>query len=121
MWLHRSRRPRGGTTEAIRKLAESRAGYCAAEVVCLDAPAELYVQGRVFRCMRWGPARGGYCYTPRSRPWLEENLQRFDGVVIHGLWQYHSYGTYRVNSPAEFLTLSFLTVCLTPTSSGLFL
>jgi glycosyltransferase involved in cell wall biosynthesis len=27
---------------------------------------------------------------------LGQNLSRFDGVVIHGLWQYHSYGSYRL-------------------------
>ena len=27
---------------------------------------------------------------------MGQNLARFDGVVIHGLWQYHSYGSYRM-------------------------
>jgi glycosyltransferase involved in cell wall biosynthesis len=27
---------------------------------------------------------------------MGENLARFDGVVIHGLWQYHGYGSYRM-------------------------
>jgi glycosyltransferase involved in cell wall biosynthesis len=86
----------GGTTEGIRKLAESCAGLCAAEVVCLDDPAESYVQGQSFPVHALGPPQGGYRYTPRLRPWLSENLQRFDGVAIHGLWQYHSYGSYRM-------------------------
>jgi glycosyltransferase involved in cell wall biosynthesis len=43
-----------------------------------------------------GPARSNYGYTPRLREWLRQNLSRFDGVVIHGLWLYNSYGSYRV-------------------------
>jgi glycosyltransferase involved in cell wall biosynthesis len=84
----------GGTTEGIRKLAES-GGVSAVEVVCLDDPGESYLREQSFPVYALGPARGNYRYTPRLGEWLKQNLARFDGVVIHGLWQYHSYGTYR--------------------------
>jgi glycosyltransferase involved in cell wall biosynthesis len=84
----------GGTTEGIRKLAESSAG--AVELVCLDDPAEAYVQGQSFPVHALGPAKGSYRFSPRLQPWLKENLERFDALVIHGLWQWHSYGSYLV-------------------------
>jgi glycosyltransferase involved in cell wall biosynthesis len=84
----------GGTTEAIRNLAQCCVG--AVEVVCLDDPNAAYVQGQSFPVHALGPPRGNYRWTPRLQPWLEENLDRFDGVVIHGLWQYHGYGSYGV-------------------------
>jgi glycosyltransferase involved in cell wall biosynthesis len=84
----------GGTTEGIRRLAES--GVSAVEVVCLDEAGEAYLRGQSFPVHALGPARGNYRYTPRLGEWLAGNLSRFDGVVIHGLWQYHSYGSYRV-------------------------
>src|SRR6202167_1784212 len=84
----------GGTTEGIRKLAES-GGVSAVEVVCLDDPGGSYLREQSFPGYALGRARGNYRYTPRLREWLKQNLARFDGVVIHGLWQYHSYGTYR--------------------------
>jgi glycosyltransferase involved in cell wall biosynthesis len=84
----------GGTTEGIRRLAQSSAG--AAEVVCLDDAGESYVQGESFPVHALGPAKGSYWYTPRLQPWLKQNLERFAGVVIHGLWQHHSYGAYQV-------------------------
>ena len=62
----------------------------------MDDPAEAFVQGLSFPVHALGPAKGSYRYSPRLRPWLEQNLERFDGVVIHGLWQWHSYGTYGV-------------------------
>ena len=82
----------GGTSEGIRKLSQSSAG--SVEVVCLDDPAVSYVQGQSFPVHALGPAQGSYRYTPRLRPWLGQNLDRFDGAVIHGLWQWHSYGSY---------------------------
>jgi glycosyltransferase involved in cell wall biosynthesis len=84
----------GGTTEGIRRLAES--GVSAVEVVCLDEAGEAYLRGQSFPVHALGPAQGNYRYTPRLGEWLRGNLARFDGVVIHGLWQYHSYGSYRV-------------------------
>ena len=84
----------GGTSEGIRKLAEWGAGISA--VVCLDDPAEAYLRGQNFPVHALGPAQGNYRYTPRLGKWLAQNLARFDGVVIHGLWQYHGYGSYRV-------------------------
>jgi glycosyltransferase involved in cell wall biosynthesis len=83
----------GGTSEGIRQLAESWGGV---EVVCLDAPSEPFVQGQSFPVHALGPAQGHYGSTPRLAAWLKENLARFDGVVIHGLWQFHSYGSYSV-------------------------
>jgi glycosyltransferase involved in cell wall biosynthesis len=84
----------GGTSEGIGKLAQSSAQ--SVELVCLDDPAESFVQGLSFPVHALGPAQGGYCYAPRLQPWLRENLNRFDGVVIHGLWQWHGYGSYQV-------------------------
>ena len=86
----------GGTTEGIRKLAESSVGVSTMELVCLDDPAEAYVQGQSFPVHALGPVRSNYSYTPRLQEWLGQNLSRFDGVVIHGLWQYNSYGSYRL-------------------------
>ena len=30
----------------------------------------------------------GYAYSPALRAWLRQNLNRFDGAVIHGAWTY---------------------------------
>jgi glycosyltransferase involved in cell wall biosynthesis len=82
----------GGTSEGVRKLAQCGEGEV--EVVCLDDPAEPFVQGQSFPVHALGPPKGSYWSTPGLQPWLRENLGRFDGVVIHGLWQWHSYGSY---------------------------
>lgn len=32
-----------------------------------------------------------YCYSPGLRTWLRANLQRFSGVVLHGMWLYPNW------------------------------
>ena len=86
----------GGTSEGLRTLAESCAAMAPVEIACLDDPRAPHLHGLNFPVHGLGPVRGGYRYTPRWQTWLKENLERFDGVVIHGLWQHHSFGTYQV-------------------------
>lgn len=43
-----------------------------------------------------GPSRPNYHYTRRLRPWLEENKDRFDAIIVRGLWQYHGFAVRRV-------------------------
>jgi glycosyltransferase involved in cell wall biosynthesis len=41
-----------------------------------------------------GPGIGHYGYSRDFIPWLKKNRSRFDAVIIHGIWQYHSAGTW---------------------------
>jgi glycosyltransferase involved in cell wall biosynthesis len=34
-----------------------------------------------------------YCYAPQLRGWLAANLERFNGVVLHGMWLYPNWST----------------------------
>lgn len=36
-------------------------------------------------------ANGSWGYSPELRQWLRNNLARFDGVVLHGLWMYPNW------------------------------
>lgn len=86
----------GGPSEGIRALAETYGRGEGFELACLDDPTAPYVRDQGFSIHALGPVRGHYGYTGRLESWLKENMSRFDGAVIHGLWQYHSYGAYRV-------------------------
>ena len=39
-----------------------------------------------------GPARGTFGRSDKLVPWLRANHARFDGVIVHGLWQFQGYG-----------------------------
>ena len=36
-----------------------------------------------------------YGYTPRLTGWLKQHAKDYDAVVINGLWNYASYGSWR--------------------------
>ena len=85
----------GGPSESVRMFARAhqRAGN-EVEIATLDGPGDgpagdayrNLVNCPVHAC---GPARANYFYSPRLDRWLRENRQRFDGVIVNGVWQYH--------------------------------
>jgi glycosyltransferase involved in cell wall biosynthesis len=42
-----------------------------------------------------GPGWSNYGYSPRLEHWLKSNYQRFDGVIVNGVWQYHGVAARR--------------------------
>ena len=66
------------------------------EVATLDCPQDSWGSSFSSPIHRLGTGKSHYGYSSRWVPWLKENLKRFDVVVIHGLWQYHAFGSWRV-------------------------
>lgn len=78
----------GGPTEVVRVLVEFRPAGTEAEVVTLDDPRAEFLATAGLPVHALGPTGSKYGYAPKLLPWLEANRGRFDGVVVHGLWQY---------------------------------
>jgi glycosyltransferase involved in cell wall biosynthesis len=85
----------GGTTETVRALLSHGPEDYTSEVVTLDDPAAAYLRELRIPLHALGPQRSIYGYTPRLTPWLKANRARFDGVVVHGLWQYIGFSAAR--------------------------
>ncbi|RXG13100.1 glycosyltransferase involved in cell wall biosynthesis [Leeuwenhoekiella aestuarii] len=64
------------------------------EVVSLDEPKESFLIRDDFKINQLGPTKTSYAYSKKLKNWLRQNLQRFDVVIIHGVWLYNSYGTF---------------------------
>jgi glycosyltransferase involved in cell wall biosynthesis len=86
----------GGPAQLVRCIvaAGPRLGW-EGEVACLDRASQSFLNEVPFRVHALGERGGTYGYSSRWVPWLHENIERFDGVVIHGIWQYQSWGTWR--------------------------
>jgi len=82
----------GGVCQAVRTIDAglTKLGVVN-EVVSLDASDASFIKNETLVLHGLGPARGPWSYSAALVPWLTENLKRFDAVIIHGLWQYHSY------------------------------
>jgi glycosyltransferase involved in cell wall biosynthesis len=65
------------------------------EVVCLDEPSALYIKSDVFTIHAIGSAKNSWGYNVKLYTWLLSNLRYYDVVVVHGLWQYHSYAVWK--------------------------
>ncbi|WP_018614251.1 glycosyltransferase [Segetibacter koreensis] len=87
----------GGVGQAVRTMVAglTRLGI-QNEIACLDAPDAPFLVDEKSIVYALGPGRGPWNYSKKLSYWLKANLTRFDTVIVHGLWLYNSYATYRV-------------------------
>jgi glycosyltransferase involved in cell wall biosynthesis len=86
----------GGPPEGLRQycLCAARLGHVF-EVASLDPPGATCVEAFPARVHALGPPRTAYWYGAAARPWLDDNVARYDAVLVHGLWSYHVYAAWR--------------------------
>lgn len=84
----------GGICQAVRTIAAGLAQLGVQnEIVSLDDPTAAFLAEESCPVHALGPGTGPWFYGARLLPWLNEHIVRFDAVVVHGLWLYHSYAT----------------------------
>ncbi|MFY0256280.1 glycosyltransferase [Chitinophaga sp. 30R24] len=88
----------GGVCQTIRNIiqASHKHAYVHHEVLCFDLSSDDYLGDDEFVVHAIGPAMSPYAYCKRLAPWLEKNMFRFEVVIVHGLWLYNNYGSFRV-------------------------
>jgi glycosyltransferase involved in cell wall biosynthesis len=87
---------RGGPIESIRQSSAAliRRGH-SVEIISLDAPDDPWVREMPLPVHALGPGRGSYGYLPRFSDWIRARRSEYDAVIVHGLWQYSSFGVWR--------------------------
>lgn len=94
----------GGPIEMVNATSEVwiRHGHTS-QIASLDRPDAPWVAGARVPVFALGPSGGsfatrvsrGYGYAPRLAPWLRGHASGYDAVVLHGLWNYGSFGGWR--------------------------
>ena len=86
----------GGPIESVKQSSAilSRRGH-AVEIISLDAPHDPWVRKSPVPVHALGPGRGGYGFAPRFSNWIKERRTQYDAVIVHGIWQYSSFGVWR--------------------------
>lgn len=86
----------GGPIESVKQSSAmlTRRGH-AVEIISLDAPDDPWVRDSPVPVHALGPGRGGYGYAPRFSSWIKERRAEYDVVIVHGIWQYSSFGVWR--------------------------
>lgn len=64
-------------------------------VVSLDSPDEPFLQDQLFDAVGLGPVAGGYGYRRALPACIHTLAHEHDAVIIHGIWQYHAFATWR--------------------------
>lgn len=78
----------GGPIQSVRTLMGfSEIGYVG-EVVCLDDPNAPYLKGLPFPVHALGPVTMTYRFSPALYQWVKANYNRFDGVIVNGMWSF---------------------------------
>src|SRR5262249_40546899 len=86
----------GGPIEAVRQLSGMmEAQGHSVEVLSLDAPADPWVREFPHKLTALGPARWKFGFNAQLPRWLAGRSIRHDAIVVNGIWQYHSFGTWR--------------------------
>jgi glycosyltransferase involved in cell wall biosynthesis len=85
----------GGTSEVVRLLLEHGPEGYSQELVTMDEPSAPFLREIEVPVHAFGPVPSVYSRTPRLIPWLKANRERFDGVIVHGMWQHCGYSAWR--------------------------
>src|ERR1700689_2759402 len=91
-----------GPIDGIRQLGSTleRQGH-RAEIVSLDPPDAAFLAQSPLRTYPLGPTRFHYGFRPKFVPWLRSNANRYDAVIVNGIWQFHSFGTWQALSGSQ--------------------
>lgn len=77
------------------------------EIISLDPPSTVFDVEDSFIVHKLGPPEGPWRYSAKILPWLENNLGRFDVVILNGIWMYAEYAlfkaflSYRTKNPSS--------------------
>jgi glycosyltransferase involved in cell wall biosynthesis len=77
----------GGPTEVIRMLIRYAPPGYTSELATLDDPAAPFLRDLPFTVHALGSSRRRW-YRPSLTRWLRANRDRFDGIMVHGLWEF---------------------------------
>jgi glycosyltransferase involved in cell wall biosynthesis len=103
----------GGPAEGVKQLGTSlvSAGH-RVEVASLDPPDAAHLNQFPLPVFALGPGRSKYAFSRRFIPWLQANHSHYDAVVVNGVWQFHSFATWRTlrnsNTPYVLFTHGML-------------
>jgi len=94
--IHSARLTGGGPIEGIRQtsLILRELGHDV-ELLSMDRPGTVDVKDFDFPVHTVGGKGEGYGYSAHADGWLLKNRDRFDTVVVSGLWQYHGFAVWK--------------------------
>jgi len=93
--IHSTDPESGGPIEAVRRISEVllKNGH-EVQVACLETEEEVSSRFFPFPIVGLGAGLGDFGYNPAFTKWIRTNAKNFDTVILHGLWNYSSFGAW---------------------------
>ena len=86
----------GGVARAVISLSKGLQQHgVQIEIVALDKPESPWLRDASLTVHALGPGLTGYHYSRALPKWLKEHGDKFDCVVVHGIWQHHSLAVWQ--------------------------
>lgn len=86
----------GGPVEGLRQMAKAlqNLGHCV-EVATLDGEDAPWLAEFPFKVHAFGAGLLRYGFNAKLIPWLRDYADNYDALIVNGIWQYHSFATWR--------------------------
>ena len=86
----------GGVAKAVENIASglSKRGVLN-DILSLDEEIYIDFESLNIKVINIGSGKGPWNYNSHLRPWLKENYKSYDAFVVHGLWLYKNFRTYK--------------------------
>ena len=65
------------------------------DIASLDGPDEPFIKEWGAGVYALGPGNGTYRFSPHLLPWLKAHHHEYDKIIVHGVWQYHSFAVWQ--------------------------
>jgi len=86
----------GGIAEGVRQITPHLAALgVTTTVASLDPGQAPWLQDQSFQTIALGPVASGYGYKRGLPGHIRALAQQHDAVIIHGIWQYQAFATWR--------------------------
>ena len=86
----------GGVARAVTSLSKGLQHQgVQSEIVALDKPESTWLRDPSLTVHALGEGLTSYRYSRALSKWLKENGDRFDCVIVHGIWQHHSFAVWQ--------------------------
>ena len=65
------------------------------DIITLDPEKNGLTEFKKLNIVNLGPAKSSWSYSNNLDNWLASNLEKYNLVIVHGLWQYSNLSVYR--------------------------
>lgn len=105
----------GGPVEALKQSVQALEDVgIPNHVLTLDPPDAAFLAPLQFKAFALGPSYGVYKLNSKLVPWLLDNAQDYDAVVVHGIWQFQSLAAWMAHKIKPFPYFVFIHGALDP-------